>query len=234
MNIIKPSLTVIVLSSALFQAAFAENLHYNLVKFSESASVLVSNDTMSVVLRITENAKSRVQAADSVTRRVNAILARAKANKSFKVESGNRQAYPEYGENRRIVSWSDSAEIRIESQDFAALNQLIADSQNDAEINNMAFFVSPEKHAQAVEQASEKALRAFKYRAEKVGKILGLGQHKIVEITLNQSFENMENDAIAPATMMSSMKMVRSTPVMQTSTGNTQIRQTVHGSVQFF
>lgn len=232
MNIITKSFVAALLSGIFFQAAFAESLHYNVAKFSESASVRVPNDTMSVVLRVSENAKSRIQAADAVTRRVNAVLARAKANQAFEVESGGRQVYPEYGENRRIVAWTDSAEIRVESKDFVALGQLIADSQNDAEIANVVFFVSPEKHAQAVEQASEKALRSFRQRASNVGKTLGFGQHKIVEIVFNQSFENVESDVAAP--MVASMKMARSVPVMQTSAGNTEIRQTVQGSVQFF
>ena len=75
--------------------AASNELNYNLVDFNETASVRVPNDTMNVVLEVQETGTSRQAVSNAVTRRLNAVLARAKAAPQlFEVESGNRSAYP--------------------------------------------------------------------------------------------------------------------------------------------
>lgn len=59
--------------------AASNELNYNLVDFNETASVRVPNDTMNVVLEVQETGTSRQAVSNAVTRRLNAVLARAKA-----------------------------------------------------------------------------------------------------------------------------------------------------------
>ncbi|ULJ69998.1 SIMPL domain-containing protein [Wielerella bovis] len=215
----------------------AEELHYNVLSFRESASFSVDNDTMNIVLRVMETGKSRVEVSNRVSRRVNAVLARARSNKTFEVESGNRSVYPEYNDKRVITSWTDTAEIRVKSTDFDALSKLAADSQNDAMLDNVYFSVSPKKHEDAVNQASEQALQAFRLRAQNMSRSLGFSAYKIVRVDLNQSFENSESVMMA-APMTASMRNMsakyQATDVMQTSAGKREIRQTVNATVQMY
>jgi len=158
---------ILLAALGLAAPAMAEELHYNVAEFSESASVRVPNDTMSVTLRVVESGASREAVSNKVTKRVNAVLARAKANRAFEVESGSRSVYPEYDEKRvGIKGWTDSADIYVKSTDFAALSKLVADSQQDAMLGDVSFSVSPKKYAAAVDEASEQALRSFRTRAQ--------------------------------------------------------------------
>ena len=215
--------------------AMAEDLHYNVVAFSESASVRVPNDTMSVTLRVVESGAARETVSNKVTKRVNAVLARAKGNRAFEVESGSRSVYPEYDAKRTgIKGWTDSAEIFVKSTDFAALSKLVADSQQDAMLGDVSFSVSPEKYAAAVDEASEQALRSFRARALNVSKTLGFSGYKIVRVELNQSFENGDNSAEAmpmAASFARSTKAMDAVP-MDMNAGVRTVRQTAHGSVQ--
>lgn len=223
------------LASMLATPALAEPLNYNVLEFNESASVRVAQDTMNVVLRVTETGKSRQEVSNKVTRRVNAILARAKGNKAFDIESGNRQTYPEYDDNRKIKGWTDTADIRISSQDFDALSKLAADSQNEAMLDGLSFSVSNAKYGAAVERASQEALKAFQQRALSVSRSLGFSGYKIVNIQLNQSFENEAAGVMLAAPMAASAKMRSySADVMQTSAGEQEVRQTVRASVQMY
>lgn len=233
-KIMKKFLLTTALSAMIAQPVFAEELHYNIVEFDESASVSVPNDTMNIVLRVQETGKSRNDVSNKVSRRVNAVLAKAKANHAFEVESGNRSVYPEYGEKRTITNWTDSADIRVKSMDFDALSKLAAETQDVAMLENVSFSVSPEKRAAAVEQSSEQALKAFQTRAKSVSNSLGFSSYKIVRVQLNQSFENMDGVMNYSAPMEASLRMakVQSNDVMNTSPGMQEIRQTVHGSVQ--
>lgn len=217
--------------------AMAEELHYNVAEFSESASVRVPNDTMSVTLRVVESGASREAVSNKVTKRVNAVLARAKGNRAFEVESGSRSVYPEYDEKRKgIKGWTDSADIYVKSTDFAALSKLVADSQQDAMLGDVSFSVSPKKYAAAVDAASEQALRSFRTRALNVSKTLGFSNYKIVRVELHQSFENGD-EGVAAAPMMAesfarSAKAMDAAMPMDLDAGVRTVRQTVRGSVQ--
>ena len=217
--------------------AMAEELHYNVVEFSESAGVRVPNDTMSVTLRVVESGASREAVSNKVTKRVNAVLARAKGNQAFEVESGSRSVYPEYDEKRvGIKGWTDSADILVKSTDFAALSKLVADSQQDAMLGDVSFSVSPKKYAAAVDEASEQALRSFRTRAQKVGRTLGFSNYKIVRVELHQSFENGDEGAMAEAMpamgMMRRAKAMDAAAPMDLNAGVRTVRQTIRGSVQ--
>ncbi len=217
--------------------AMAEELHYNVVEFSESAGVRVPNDTMSVTLRVVESGASREAVSNKVTKRVNAVLARVKGNQAFEVESGSRSVYPEYDEKRvGIKGWTDSADILVKSTDFVALSKLVADSQQDAMLGNVSFSVSPKKYAAAVDEASEQALRSFRTRAQKVSRTLGFANYKIVRVELHQSFENGEEDVMAEAMpamgMMRRAKAMDAAVPMDLNAGVRTVRQTIRGSVQ--
>lgn len=103
-------------------------------------------------------------------------------------------------------------------------------------IDGLSFSVSHAKYATAVEQASENALKAFQQRALSVSRSLGFSGYKIVNIQLNQSFENESAPlALAAAPMVASAKMRNySADVMQSSAGEQEIRQTVRASVQMY
>ena len=217
--------------------AMAEELHYNVVEFSESAGVRVPNDTMSVTLRVVESGASREAVSNKVTKRVNAVLVRAKGNQAFEVESGSRSVYPEYDEKRvGIKGWTDSADILVKSTDFVALSKLVADSQQDAMLGNVSFSVSPKKYATAVDEASEQALRSFRTRAQKVSRTLGFANYKIVRVELHQSFENGEEGVMAEAMpamgMMRRAKAMDAAVPMDLNAGVRTVRQTIRGSVQ--
>lgn len=235
MSAFPPKTLPVLFAAALALPAAAETLHYNLVEFHESASVSVKNDTMILILNIQEESPSRQQAADAVTRRLNAVLARARDGKRFKTETAGRNVRPVYDDKSKIRAWQDSARVRIESSDFAALSKLAADSQNEAMIAAMQFSVSPQKRSEAVEQASAQALQAFRRRAESMSRALGFSGYKIVRIGLNQSFDTQTDQVSYAAVPMAAQRKYSSeAAVMETEAGEQHIRQTVNATVQMY
>ena len=230
----KKNLALLPLAAALALPAAAEELHYNLVEFHESASVRVPHDTMHIVLEVSETAPSREAAANKVTARVNAVLARARAKSSLKAESGRRYAEPNRDDKNRIRNWTDSATIFVESRDFAALSKFAADSQKEASVQNLYFSVSPEKRAKAVEEAGDIALKSFAQRAQALSRSLGFSGYKIVRLNLRHSFNNIENRdtsfglAAAPALSLKA----KAAADMQVQSGEEEVNQTVSATVQ--
>lgn len=214
--------------------AAAEDLHYNLVNFRESVSVSVPNDTLNVTLNITEKHKDRQQAAQAVTRRYNALMARIKANRALESETSGRRAYPEYDDKGRVNGWRDSVSVEVKSSDFTALTRLIANSEQEASVERLFYSVSPKKRAAAVEEASQKVLQTFRERAQNISRSLGFAGYKIVKLDLNSSFENMTADH-APMAMMAAAPVRRAkmlSEAMDDNPGEQQIRQSVDVSIQ--
>lgn len=219
--------------AALTAAVQAEPLNYNVVEFVESATVSVPRDTMTAVFTVRAEAREREAAHRAFAAKMNAFSRRA-ADKALEVSEANRSSHPVYSypDNKRVqTGWQESIEYTVKSQDFTALNRLIAQSQKDAEVQNTHFTLSPQKRNAAVDEASRAALLRFKDRAVALAQTLGFSGYKIVSLKLGELGD-------APVMMMSA-KAGYAAPVAADSAtaappspGIEEIRITVNGSVQ--
>lgn len=229
----KSRLTALFLS-ALAAAAQAEPLNYNVVEFAESATVSVPRDTMTAVFAVRAEAREREAAHRAFAAKMNAFSRRAAADKALEVSEANRISHPVYSypDNKRVqTGWQESIEYTVKSQDFAALNRLIAQSQKDAEVQNTHFTLSPQKRNAAVDEASRAALLRFKDRAAALAQTLGFSGYKIVSLKLGELGD-------APVMMMSAKAGYAAPMAADNETaappspGLEEIRITVNGSVQ--
>lgn len=220
--------------AALSAAAQAEPLNYNVVEFAESATVSVPRDTMTAVFAVRAEAREREAAHRAFAAKMNAFSRRAAADKALEVSEANRISHPVYSypDNKRVqTGWQESIEYTVKSQDFAALNRLIAQSQKDAEVQNTHFTLSPQKRNAAVDEASHAALLRFKDRAAALAQTLGFSGYKIVSLKLGELGD-------APVMMMSAKAGYAAPMAADNETaappspGLEEIRITVNGSVQ--
>lgn len=220
--------------SALAAAAQAEPLNYNVVEFAESATVSVPRDTMTAVFAVRAEAREREAAHRAFAAKMNAFSRRAADDKALEVSEANRISHPVYSypDNKRVqTGWQESIEYTVKSQDFAALNRLIAQSQKDAEVQNTHFTLSPQKRNAAVDEASRAALLRFKDRAAALAQTLGFSGYKIVSLKLGELGD-------APVMMMSAKAGYAAPMAADNETaappspGLEEIRITVNGSVQ--
>ncbi|UOP05111.1 SIMPL domain-containing protein [Conchiformibius kuhniae] len=227
--------TVLILAALLTAApAFAaDTLHYNIVNFSESVSVSVPHDTLSVTLNITEKHKDRQRAAQTVTRRLNTVLARIKANRRFESETVQRRSSPEY-DNGKMTGWRDRATVVVKSTDFVALMRLVADSEAEAALDGMNYSVSPEARAAAVEKAGQKVLQTVRERAQSISRSQGFSGYKIVKMNVNRSFENFDDRPgyRIPAALMYGASTKYAAEAMDDNPGKEQVRQSIDVSIQ--
>ena len=231
---LKPAALCLALSLAA-APVWAEPLNYNVVSFSESAVATINKDLMTANLRIQEDGTNRQTVSNTVTNRLNALNARIKADKSLKSELVGRSVYPRYNK-QKIVGYTDTAYIQVESKDFQALNKLIAASQNEAALENVDFSVSAEKRSETVNNLSRQALKNFTARAQVLSDTLGFGgRYKIVNINIQSDFRSYAKTAAAPmmARGIGGMQAEAAAPEMDIAEpGTEEIVQTVNGSVQ--
>lgn len=234
---LRPALATLILAAAL--PAAAENLHYNIVEFSESAGLEVARDTMTAHFSITAEGKDRHTVNNTFLKKFGSFQKSAQ-NSRFKAELLSRSATPryQYTNGKRIqTGWEERADFKIESKDFDALNRLIADTRDTATLNHTSFSVSKEKREAAVDQVSKAAILRFKDRAQDLAKTLGFSGYKIVKLnlghigsrTIEGSFAQAKMLRAAPAAAMSAEYEDAAQPA---SPGSEEISITVNGSVQ--
>lgn len=115
--------------------AVAEPLNYNVIEFAESASAEVQQDTMIIGLEVNQEGRDRAEVNRAFMQKYNKLTRHISANKALKSELQGRRANPLYqykNGKQTQIGWQESAQIRVESTDFTAINQLIAQAQNDA------------------------------------------------------------------------------------------------------
>ncbi len=235
---LRPLLTALALT-AIALPATAETLNYNIVEFSESAGMEVARDTMTVRFQVRAEGKERNTVSTDFTQKFNAFNRKAQ-QKAFKTELLNRSAIPRYQYNngkRTQTGWVESADFKVESQDFTALNRLIAETQNEASVEYTSFSVSKAKREAAIDEVSKAAISRFKDRAQTLAGTLGFSNYKIVKLNLG----HIGSRTISEGYAMAEMKMVRASPIAAgmgedaidtASPGVEEISITVDGSIQ--
>lgn len=221
-------------------SAVAEPLNYNVINFSESAGMEVQRDTMTARFEISTQGKDRTAVNREFTQKFNGFHRRAD-RKPFKTELLNRTVVPRYQYNngkQTQIGWEERAEFKVESQDFAALNRLIAETQNEARVSYTAFSVSKQKREAVIDEVSQAALLRFKERAKILTHALGHRDYKIVKLNLGHIGNHTVN-----GNDMAQMKMYRTAPEVASmngdaldtaSPGTEDITVTVDGSIQGF
>lgn len=206
----------------------------NILTFQEQARVRAANDTMHINLLVQAQHPQRREASQTVNRRLAALQEKLKQYKQLKVELGNRSVYPQYGGGNRITHWEDSAELRVHGTDFEAVSQVITETQNEAALHGMAFSVSPEARAKAVEQAGSQALDAVRQRAAFLSKKMGFEHYRLLSIDLQESFEQQGEVRAAAAYAQDAVAAEAAAPMALSAdqAGGEDITQTARVTVQ--
>src|SRR3979490_812744 len=116
---------------ALFVGAFASlpasaaEAHYNQISLRAEASQEVARDLMTVTLYTEAQNKDPSTLSTQITTTLNKALGQAREVKAVTLRQGNRNSYPIYDSKQQtITGWRERAELRLESENFAALSKL--------------------------------------------------------------------------------------------------------------
>lgn len=231
----KSILTFSVLAIMMSTTIYAEPLNYNVVEFSESASVEVPRDMMTIYLSVNQEGSRRADVQQAFVRKYNVVSRQIESNPEFKSELLNRSIYPQYqykNGKQTQIGWQETAQFKVKSKNFIALNRLIADTKDNANLNNISFSISKQKREKVVDEISKIVLKRFQERANTVVHTLGFNSYKIVHLSLNQ----LGNDLIAyNGPRVASMLAVTAEPREMADTpnpGTEEIKVTVNGSIQ--
>ncbi|MBI1174647.1 MAG: DUF541 domain-containing protein [Sideroxydans sp.] len=213
--------------SLLSLPALAEEQRYDQVDFSSKAEQEVANDLMTAILSIEVNDARPDRVARQINATLNEELKTAATFSGIKAASGDQTTYPVYAKNsRKLEGWRGHAEIRLESRDFRKMGELIAQLQQDMQLQGIQFSLAADTRQQVENTLITKAIDTFKIRAKTVSAALGGVSYKIVHLSIS-------NGGGYPRPMLGRAVMADAAiPAPQFSGGESTMSVQVSGTIQ--
>jgi len=231
MNQIKQLPGILLLFSVLIfyhtAQAHENEIHYDQIHLSVSASAQVENDTMVAVVYAEEEGGHAAELADVVNKRIRRALELIKTHSEIKHQTNAYSSNPVYS-NNKIKGWRVRQSLQLESQDMTLMSDVLGKLQHDLALQSMRFTVSPETRNRQDEQLIDKALENFEKRARQITTRLGRKNYKIVNITIMTSAAG----GFRPQYPMRGMAMSSMESAPPVSAGEQTVSVTVDGSIE--
>lgn len=168
-----------------------------------------------------------------LARKVNAAMALAletvRAYPTIKTRTGSTHTHPVYArDGRTIEAWRMRSELLFETQDVAALSELLGKLQSTLAVGQIQLSPSPETRAQAFDAAALEAITRFKQRAALVAKALDK-EYRIVHMTVGHG--GGRPPMVSMARSSAGMAMADSASPMPMEAGQTLVSVQVGGTI---
>ncbi len=122
---------------------------------------------MHAVLYIEKSNKQPAELATQINQLMNQAISHSTQISNCENRDGAQSTYPIYdNDNRKLKEWRGRAQIRLESKDFKATSQLIAELQQHFQTQSINFKVSDEKRKKVESELMIQATKNFQQRAQ--------------------------------------------------------------------
>ncbi|PIT62147.1 SIMPL domain-containing protein [Snodgrassella alvi] len=228
------SYIISILLSVCSFCSLAESLNYGIVELNAQATQAVARNEMILVLKIQQQGSNRQQISNTVTTRLNQVLAAAHRHNDFNTTQLTRTVEPrfDYQKNKRIDNgWQDSVLIQIKSTNLTALNRFATEVQNLAAVVAINYQVADTTLQNYEAKLTQEAIARFQQRAVLIAHTLGGHGYKVVSMSLGSSQDSRDYGAYASPVMLSRMA-ADSAPVQDTAAGETRLTLSINGKIQ--
>lgn len=210
--------------------AIAETpLTYDRVHLSASASKDVENDTMTARLFTQEEGNNTQALANRVNETIRRAVTESKNVSGVKVKTDAYSTSPIYHKSS-ITGWRVRQSISLESQDMAALSDLLGRLQSTIKLEGIGFSVSREKRQSVEDELIKEALAKFRQRADLIAGEMSHQQHRLVDLNVNTSLPRQPY--MARGIRMEAMAMSADVAAPAVEAGEATLSVSVSGTVE--
>jgi predicted secreted protein len=230
---LRPAAALFALSTLTLASfsALADEPRYNLVSVRAEASQEVPRDLMQVTLYSEAQNKDPAKLAAQITETLNKAVTQAREVKDITTRQGSRNSTPVYDDkSQKIIGWSEHAELRLESADFAALSKLTGELLTDLKIAGMDFSISKPARMASEDTLLKEAVLNFKKRAQLVTDAMGGNGYKVVNLNLNTS--GYPQPYMRAPVMMMKAAPRDSAPAPEVEAGTSQVNVIAEGMIE--
>jgi len=198
------------------------------ISFSVEAGREVQNDQVSALLQAHAEGRDTAKLADEINDAMRWAMQQVKDVKDVTSQSGNYRTYPVH-DDRKIVGWRGSQELRLESHDVPALTRLLGILQARLQMQSMQFSVSPAAREVVEDELIAEALAAFGKRASLIAGSLKAGGYELLDVSINSA----GHPPVMPMRMESAARVsAASVAPPAVEQGSSRISVQVNGSIR--
>lgn len=166
--------------------AAEEQLTYDRINLSASASAKVKNDVLIAVLYFQKEGDNLPGLSNEVNNVISKAVEQSKKTSNVAVQTMGYFSSPVH-KKIQLVGWRVRQSIRLESRDTVAITKLIGDLQSKLAVESISYNVSPESRKKVEEKLISEAIVAFNQRAKLITKDIGRAKYRLVRMNVNTS-----------------------------------------------
>lgn len=192
-----------------------------------TAESVMPNDVLQATLAYEAEGDNSAALAAEVNQAINAAVQHIKQQPGIKLETSSYQTIPVYQKERRSA-WRVRQSLRLEGRDAKIFSALLGQLQATLHLESEQHSTSPEKVREVEEALINRAIQAFRARAEVVAHGFGYKSYRVVSVAVNT------HDYGARPVMMAARALSRDAavapPVIEAGEQQTQV--SVNGTIE--
>jgi predicted secreted protein len=211
------------------QSAYGDQqtIHYNQINLSAYAAMEVDNDTQIATLYAQKEGDNLSKLTSQVNSLVSQAVKKVKQHPTIKVTTLGYQTTPKY-QQQQLIGWRVRQEIRLESENSQRLSKLLGKLQSSMALQSIRYAISTNQRLAAEEKLTNRAIDAFRARAEQITRQMGSSEYRLVEMSLHTIDQQPK-----PYTMRPSMMALERSVAAPTLEGGSQnLRVEVNGRIE--
>jgi len=147
----------------------------------------VANDIASVSLFFEVKDKDAGIASQKATVALNNALAKLKSDVAVQEKRSSIQTFSDYGADGKVSGWRARVELSLDGTDFSALSKAAAKTAPEFAYSGISYRLSTESRQREEQLLMNKAILAFKEKAQTVVSAFGFTGYQLADVTVKTS-----------------------------------------------
>ncbi len=219
------------IAAGLIGSAHAEPAReHHLINLQTEVSREVKNDQMRATLFTERTHSDPAVLAQTINQIINEAMTTARRYPSVQISTGSQNTYPLYNNKQKTTGWRTRAEIQLKSTDFRATSELMAQLQQNMQIESVRFAVSPEQRRQVENELMTEVTQAFRQRADILRTAWSAAGYELVNVDINTQSDSPPVHPMYRATAV--VQDAAAPEAQQVEGGNSKVRVSASGTIQ--
>jgi predicted secreted protein len=204
----------------------------NRVSLAATATVNVTLDTLTVVLRVQREGTEAAAVQGQLKQVLDQALTEARRQavpEALEVRTGGFNLSPRFGKTMKVVGWSGQAELIIEGRDVARVASTVG-RLTELTVVDTSYSLSRQRREQQESELLTRAIQRFRAQAGEVAQQFGMAGYTLGEVNVQTG--EMEGGGRRPMMALKAMSapMADAAP-LPTEAGRGTLSATVQGTV---
>ncbi len=191
----------------------------------------VANDVASLSLFFEAKDKDAGTASQKATVALNNALAKLKSDVAVQEKRSSIQTYSDFGPDGKLTGWRARVELSLDGSDFSALSKAAAKTAPEFAYSGISYRLSTESRQREEQLLMNKAILAFKEKAQTVVTAFGFAGYQLSDVTVKTSSDLGSGPRFRSEPMMMASSMASDGIAATLEGGKARVTVSITGAI---